>query len=74
MRISVKVIPRSSQKKIVHGDEALKVYVHESATDGKANDAVITMLSKHFDIAKSRIAIVRGEKSRNKIVEVGTRA
>lgn len=40
MRIDIKVIPRSSQRKIVTVGKQLKVYVHESATDGKANDAV----------------------------------
>lgn len=70
MRVSVKVIPRSSQHKVVDQEDSLRIYVHASATDGKANKAVIELLAKYYSTAKSNISIVRGEKSREKVVDV----
>jgi len=37
---------------------------------GKANKELIEKISKHFDVPKSNVRIVSGEKSRKKLVEV----
>lgn len=37
---------------------------------GKANKELIKKISKHFDVPKSNVRIVSGEKSRKKLVEV----
>ncbi len=66
MRIEIRVIPRAKLNKI----ELPKVWVTTAPTDGKANDAVIAMLAKHFGVAKSRIKLVRGETSRDKVFEI----
>lgn len=39
-------------------------------TDGQANKQLIHILSKELGIPKSHITIVRGEKSRNKVIEI----
>ena len=70
MKLTIKVFPRSSQRKVVKEGERYKVYVHESATDGKANDAVRELLAEEFGLAKSRVMIIQGEKNRNKIIEL----
>ena len=70
MKINIKVIPRSSQRKIVKEGERYKVYVHESATDGKANEAVRELLAEECNVAKSNVVIVKGETSRNKVIEI----
>lgn len=36
----------------------------------KANKDLIEKISKHFDVPKSNVRIVSGEKSRKKLVEV----
>jgi uncharacterized protein YggU (UPF0235/DUF167 family) len=46
----------------------LTVYVRERAADGKANEAVVALLAKHFGVAKSRIAITKGQIGRAKTV------
>jgi len=46
------------------------VRVNAKPVNGEANKALIKTLSGHFDVAKSFIRIVKGEKSRNKIVEI----
>ena len=68
--ISVKVIPNSKQKNVVEVDSRLKVYATAPAVDGKANKAVIDLLSKFFNVNKSGVKIINGNKSRDKVVEI----
>lgn len=71
MKYTVKVKPGSSQEKVVLADDGeLTVWLHVRAHDGEANKAVVKVLAKHFGVAKSRVEIVRGEKSRVKVVEI----
>lgn len=51
-------------------ESEFRVAVREPAQDGKANRALIELLSDHFRIAKSAIKIVRGLHSRHKLIEV----
>ena len=52
-------------------DEAsLEVKVDERATGGRANKRLVEILSEYFKVPKSRISIVSGEKSRDKVVVV----
>ena len=46
------------------------VWVHARAHDGKANEAVMQVLAKHFGVASSRIRIVHGYTSRQKVIEI----
>jgi len=48
------------------GQMELKIYVTAPPEDGKANKAIVKLLSKQWDIAKSKIQILRGESSRHK--------
>jgi uncharacterized protein YggU (UPF0235/DUF167 family) len=50
--------------------EAIKVSVTATPSDGKANAAVIKLLSKALGIAKSRLSLVRGHTSRHKVFRV----
>ena len=70
MKIAVRVQPRSSKEEVIADGDGLKVYLRESATDGKANEALRRVLGDHFNIAKSCVTILRGERSRNKIIEI----
>jgi uncharacterized protein len=73
MKIKVRVTPRSSQNKIVQAGDIYKIYVHESATDGKANKAVIAIIADHFKIKKSMVRIIQGSTNRNKLILIETR-
>ena len=44
----------------------LKVKINKPAVDGKANKAVIEYLSEIFNLPKSNISILNGEKSSQK--------
>ncbi len=68
---NVRVIPRAKQNSItVDDDGTIRVHTTTAPTDGKANDAVIKMLAKHFDVARSAIHIIRGHASHNKVIEI----
>lgn len=72
MLIKVKVLPRSSRNEVVGemADGTLKIKLTAAPVDGKANDALIDLLSDHFGISKSKIKIVRGQTSKTKTVEI----
>ena len=70
MIVNVRVIPRARVQKIVADGDILRVYTNAAPTDGEANTAVIKMLAKHFDVPKSRISIIRGATSHDKIIEI----
>ncbi|MBN2095005.1 MAG: DUF167 domain-containing protein [Candidatus Aenigmarchaeota archaeon] len=69
-RITIRVVPNSSNDEVLEEVGFLKVRTRAKAIDGKANKAVIEILAKHFGVRKSRIEIVRGEKGREKVIQV----
>jgi len=71
MIINVKVSPNSKKAEVekIDGD-IFKVKVDARAEDGRANRRLIEILSDYFDVAESSVSILKGLKSRNKIVEV----
>ncbi len=73
MKINIKVIPRSSQNKVVGEmvDGTLKIKLTAAPVDGEANKKLIELLAGHFGVPKSKIKIVKGMTSRNKIIEIG---
>ncbi len=74
VKINLKVIPQAKMNKVevpVVDDKGfinIKLRVTAPAVDGKANEAVIKLLSEHYKIAKSYIEIVSGWTSRQKVV------
>jgi len=65
--VSVKVLPRSSINQIVgfEGD-ILKVKVKSAPINGLANRDLIVLLSKCVKVAKERVEIISGHRSRLK--------
>lgn len=71
MIISVRVIPNSKKPEITElGSNCYKIKVDAPASDGKANARLIEILSDYFKIPKSSIRIVKGHKSKNKLVDI----
>lgn len=66
MQINVRVIAGARLNKISEMDSGLKVHITTAPENGKANEAVIKLLSKHFGVPKSRIEIIRGNTVRDK--------
>lgn len=71
MRISVKAKPNAKIEKIDKvSNNALVAWIRSPAKEGKANDALLKLLSDYFDIPRSRIKIIKGHASRNKIISI----
>lgn len=51
-------------------DGVLQAKVTAAPVDGKANKALCKLIAKRVGVAPSRVAVVRGEKSRDKVVRV----
>ena len=51
-------------------DGALVARVGAPARDGRANRALCRLLARHLGVRRSQVAIVRGERSRDKLVRV----
>ena len=69
--LKVKLSPRSSTNKIVgYEGDILKVKVKSAPVDGLANQDLIILLSRRLRVAKERIEIISGHKSRLKTVRV----
>lgn len=67
---NIKVIPNARKNSVTEEAGRLKVHVNAPAVDGKANEAVIEILAKHFGVRKSAVKILKGQLSREKTVEV----
>lgn len=73
MRITVYVKPNSKKGPLVEEvPDGFIVYVREVAAEGKANEAVIKAIAKHYGIPKTRVRVVRGETSRHKTIEIAS--
>lgn len=71
MLINVRVQPNAKQNKVIEENGRLKVFLTVPPVDGKANKALIELLAEHFKTKRSQIKIIRGEKGRDKVIEVG---
>lgn len=70
-RVKIRVHPRASRNQILgYQGDTLRVRVTAPPEEGRANEAVIALLAEALGIAKSRIKIVRGHASREKLVMV----
>jgi uncharacterized protein (TIGR00251 family) len=71
MKISIRVKPnaRKNEVKQLEGNNYL-VSVTVPPVEGKANEKLIELLAEYFGKPKRAIVILRGESSRNKIVEI----
>ena len=72
MKLTIRVSVRSSKNEVVGlmPDDSLKVRLTAPPVDGQANEALIKLLSEYFKVAKSKIQIVAGQRSKKKIIEI----
>ena len=68
--ITIKVTPNAKTNSITKENNILKIRVTAPAINNKANKAVIQLLSKHLKINKSKIKIIKGIKSKEKIINI----
>jgi len=70
-RIDVHLQPRGVRDELLGWrDGVLRAKVSAPPVDGKANKALCRLIAKRVGVAPARVSVVRGGKSRNKVVQV----
>ncbi|ETX15856.1 hypothetical protein OCH239_11785 [Roseivivax halodurans JCM 10272] len=68
--LSLRVTPRASRDAVEETAAGLKVRVTAPPEDGKANAAVQKLLAKALGIAKTRLTLIAGQTSRDKVFRI----
>lgn len=76
MKISAKIKPNSRHREevVVNDDGSLTIYIKAPAIEGRANLAAVKLVAKHYGVAPSRVKLVRGTTSRNKVFEIADKS
>jgi uncharacterized protein YggU (UPF0235/DUF167 family) len=74
MILHVRVTPKSSRNLIKEEKGSLKAYLTKPNQAGLAHAQLIDLLAEHLNVKKYQIRIIRGHKSRDKIIEIDERA
>lgn len=68
-RIEVRLRPRGSADELMGIENGvLQARVSAPPVDGKANKALCRLVGKRIGVAPSHVSVVRGEKSRDKLL------
>jgi hypothetical protein len=71
MRIFVKAKPNARKCKVEKiNDTNFVVSINEPPDKGKANKKLIELLSGYFKVSPFQITILKGAKSRHKLIEI----
>ncbi len=73
--LEVRVTPKASSNRIgietdTEGKTIIRIYITTVSESGKANRAVIALLSKELGLAKSTFTIIRGLTGRDKTIHI----
>ncbi len=74
VRVAVRLTPKASRDRVeqvvadADGHQAFKASVTAVPEDGKANQALLKLLSKEWKVPKSTMEIVQGATDRRKVV------
>ena len=71
--IQVKVKPRARKSAIEDaGDGTFIAHVTASPVDGRANEALIELVARHFGCSKAAVSIKSGASGRTKLLRIET--
>lgn len=71
MKIFVKAKPAAREDKIEKiGENCFRISIKEPPVKGKANFAILKLLSDYFKVPLERIKIISGFSSRDKVIEI----
>lgn len=72
MRLKLKIKTNSPENKFIEKEKEKEglVYVKAPAEENKANIELIKTLAKHYKVSTVQIKIIKGLKSKEKIVEI----
>lgn len=69
-RLAVKVTPGAREESVTITDAAVLVKVRAPADKGAANAAVLAMVARALGLAPTRVRLLRGATSREKVLGV----
>ena len=70
MILEVRVMPGAKKNLLKAEAGGIKVYLTAPPVDGRANEALVDFLAQYYAIRASRIEIIKGLKSRNKVINI----
>jgi uncharacterized protein len=71
VELAVRLQPRAKRNAIVgERDGVLRVSVAAAPVEGQANAALCKLIAKRAGVARGRVSVIRGERSREKMVRV----
>jgi uncharacterized protein len=69
--LEVRLQPRAKRNAIVEErDGVLRVSVAAAPIEGRANAALCKLIAKRAGVARGRVSVIRGERTREKLVRV----
>ena len=74
MRIRVRAHPGASRERVEWRDGVLHVWVTARAVEGQANRALVQAVARGVGVRASAVALVAGERGRDKLFDVEDRA
>lgn len=76
MKISAKIKPNSRHREevVANDDGSLVVYTKAPAIERRANLAAVKLVAKYYGVAPSRVKLVCGVTSRNKVFEIADKS
>ena len=73
MLIKVKAKPKSKKEGVKKlADLLFEVRVNAPPEKGRANERIRELLAEYFNVPKSKVRLVRGETSKEKVFEIDT--
>lgn len=76
VRVALRVTPKAAQDRFqgvvadAGGQQRIKVAVRAVPEDGKANEAVVRLVAKAWQVPRSAVALVAGHHDRSKLLQV----
>jgi uncharacterized protein len=71
MIITIRVNPKAKKSELSQEKELVfRAKVMSPPDKGKANREVIGLVAEHFGVKKGQVRIIRGEHSRDKVIEI----
>ena len=70
-QLKVRVIPNAKKDEFAGcREDELVLRLNAPAVEGKANKAAIEFVSRFFDVPRSAVFLIKGERSRHKIFQI----
>jgi len=70
MILNVRVVPKASRSLVKVEEDFLKIYLTKPAQKNLANEQLINLLSEYLKVKKYQIKIIKGHKSRDKLIQI----